>query len=96
MYIMNSEGTQIINSEFIERFLISEKPDAVLVVLSYGNERPAKTLARYKDLREAKSAMGDLMAALAGGQAYFTMPESILFAQERIKHDARTKRKGGS
>lgn len=42
MYIMNSEGTQIINSEFIERFLISEKPDAVLVVLSYGNERPAK------------------------------------------------------
>ena len=34
MYIMVPTGMQIINSEFVERFCVVEKPDAALVVAS--------------------------------------------------------------
>ena len=35
MYIMVPTGMQIINSNFVERFCVVEKPDAALVVASY-------------------------------------------------------------
>lgn len=96
MYILNGNGTQIVSSEFVERFCVVEKEDAALIVLSYSAERPPVTLARYKDVSEAKETLSDLFGAIAGGQACYTMPESQLFGMERIKKDARTKRRGGS
>jgi len=53
-------------------------------------------VARYRDLREAQKVLGELLCAIAGGQAYYTMPESLLYAEQHISKDARTKRKGGS
>lgn len=35
MYILTGDKKQIINSDFVERFCISEKPDAALIVASY-------------------------------------------------------------
>ena len=96
MYIMNGAKNQIINAEFVERFCISEKDDAALIVLSYSSERPAVTLARYKDAKEARTVLADLLLALAGGQSYYSMPDSLVYGEERHKMDARTKRKGGS
>lgn len=96
MYILSSDAKQIINSEYVERICIAEKIDAALIVLSYSSERPPVTLARYKDLQEAKEAMCDLYNALAGGQTFYIMPDSRIFAEETIKKDARIKRKGGS
>lgn len=96
MVIMSADGKQIINSDIPERFCMVEKPDAVLIVASYRDDRPPVTMARYSDMDEARDAMGALMAALAGGQSCFYMPLSRLFDQERTIHDARTKRKGGS
>lgn len=96
MYIMAAGGKQIVNSEFVERFCIAEKEDAALIVASYSDVRPPVTMARYKDMEEARRAIGELMGALAGGQACFDMPDSILYYEEQIKKDARTKRRGGS
>ena len=96
MYIMAAGGKQIINSEFVERFCLSEKEDAVLIVASYSDTRPTVTMARYANMDESRDALGKLMGALAGGQAYFDMPESILYYEEHVRKDARVKRRGGS
>lgn len=96
MYVLNGNKTQIINSDFVERFCISVKDDAALVVASYSLERPPFTLARYKDSDEAKSVLNKLFVALIGGQVGFDMPESLYYDEERRKRDARTKRRGGS
>ena len=95
-YIMTPTGHDIINSDFVERFRLVEKPDAALIVASYGDTRPPVTLSRYKDEKEAASAMGELLSALAANQPCYTLPDSLLYYEERIKKDARTKRKGGS
>ena len=96
MYILSGDKKQIINSDFVERFCISEKPDAALIVASYDKNAKVVTVARYRDLREAQKVLGELLCAIAGGQAYYTMPESLLYAEQRISKDARIKRKGGS
>lgn len=93
MYIL--AGKQLINSRFVERFCLVEKNDAVLVVASYNDTRPAVTLSRYKNMHEATGILEELMYALSGGQTTFSMPDSSLFHEKIIK-DARTKRKGGS
>ena len=38
MYILTGDKKQIINSDFVERFCISEKPDAALIVGTKGDE----------------------------------------------------------
>lgn len=98
MYIMTSNGTQIINSDFVERFAIAEKPDAALILASYTSAPtpPPVTIGRYKDKKEAKEALGDMLLALSNKDECFTMPDSVLNFEEHIKNDARTKRKGGS
>lgn len=96
MYIMVPSGMQIINSEFVERFCVTEKPDAALIVASYSDVRPPVTMGRYANTKEAKQTLGELMAALAGGQTCFTLPDSTLYYGEQTKKDARTKRRGGS
>lgn len=98
MYIMTSNGSQIVNSVFVERFVIAEKSDAALIVASYtsASEPPPVTIGRYKDRKEAQGALGSMFAALSNKDECFTMPDSLLYFEERVKKDARTKRKGGS
>ena len=88
MYILTGDKKQIINSDFVERFCI--------IVASYDKNAKVVTVARYRDLREAQKVLGELLCAIAGGQAYYTMPESLLYAEQHISKDARIKRKGGS
>lgn len=95
MYIMNGAGTEILNADFVERFCMVKKPDATLIVASYGADRYV-TVARYQDVKEAEQAIGGLFGALAAGQAYYDMPESLMYAEQTIKKDARTRRRGGS
>lgn len=96
MFIMNNKGLEVINSQFVERFCISIKPDAALIVASYSDQRAPVTVARYADAAEAKEALVELSQALAGGTELFYMPDSRLFFAETERHDARVKRKGGS
>ena len=96
MYILDSAKKVIHNSDFIERFTISVKSDAVLICAAVSMDKPLLTIGKYADDAEAKDAFKDLFAALGGGAAYFEMPDSVMFHQERAAHDARTRRKGGS
>ncbi len=95
MYILNGPGKEIVNSDFVERFCIVEHEDTAMIIASYNANR-AVTLSKYKDLPEASSVLGDMLAALAGGQTSYEMPESSLFYGQRTIKDARTRRRGGS
>lgn len=97
MYIMAGDGKSIIDSSFVERFCIVEKPDACLVVASYSADR-AVTMARYANRKEADEAFGELLSGLErdSGTAALEMPDSVLYCGEKRKRDARIKRKGGS
>lgn len=97
MYILTSDMKSIVDSSFVERFCLVEKPDAVLIVASYGANR-AVTIGRYADRKEADAAFSSLLSDLvASSDTYsFTMPDSVLFHGEKQKRDARTVRKGGS
>lgn len=96
MIIMSQSGRIVCNSDYIDRYTISAKPDAFIIAAGFGSKDQAVTLGRYKDETEARAAMSELASALGGGQALFYMPDSKLFCeQERIK-DARVERKGSS
>lgn len=97
MFIMTHDNTQIINVDFVERFCIVRKDDAVLIVLSYSAERgsPAVTIGRYATMQAAQGVMDELFSALVDGQTYYVMPDRRYTEMPR-KRDARTKRKGGS
>lgn len=97
MYILTSDMKSIVDSSFVERFCLVEKPDAVLIVASYSADR-AVTIGRYADRKEADAAFSSLLNNLVGnsGVYSFTMPDSVLFHGEKQKRDARTVRKGGS
>lgn len=95
MFIVTNQQNMIVNSEFVERFLIVEKPDASLIIASYNDIRPPITLGRYEQ-SESKSVLSDLYSALLSDQAGFVMPDSILYYQQKKVKDARTARKGGS
>lgn len=96
MYIMNAMQNAVLNSDFVERFLIADKEDAALVIASYSQDRNPVTIGRYKDKKEAQGALTNLYTALYGGQAGFTMPDSTLYYEQIGINDGRTKRKGGS
>lgn len=97
MYILTSDGKGILDSRFVERFCIVEKPDVVLIIASYSADM-AVTIGKYADRKEADDAFFKLFNSLAGNDSSvpFTMPDSVLFNGEIWKRDARTKRKGGS
>lgn len=96
MLIMAAAGVQIVESDILKRYMISAKDDAVLIFGVCDDTSKPITLGRYADMGEAKSALTNLLYALAGGQAYYFMPDSRLFHEQETKHDARTKRRGGS
>lgn len=94
MYILTSDGKSIVDSSFVERFCIVEKPDACLVVASYSADC-AVTIGRYADRKEADTAFRSLLNNLVGnsGTYAFTMPDSVLYHGEKWERDARTTRK---
>ena len=97
MYILTERQREIINSEFVERFMIATKDDASLILASYRiGDGGAVTIGRYADDKEAKDVLSNLFGALANRSTYYTMPESSYYAKETWKRDARTKRRGGS
>lgn len=95
MFILTSDQKCIVDSSFVERFCLVEKPDACMIVASYSAERMV-TIGKYKDRAEASDALSNLFRALAYDEDRFEMPDSELFHGEREKKDARTRRKGGS
>lgn len=97
MYILDERGNQIVVSEFVQRFVIVRKPDAALIVASYGRGvDEAITIGRYANEKEAKDALIDLFNNLSYDGNCIRMLQSTYYDGERIKKDARTKRKGGS
>ena len=95
MYIINPMGTAIYNSEFFERILIVDKPDASLIIGSYTSEREPVTMARYKR-DEARNVLCEIFDAIDNGKTTYALPDSTLFYEENHKYDGRTRRKGGS
>lgn len=51
MYIVSGDALQIIDSACVERFVVAKKPDAVLILASYGAERQPITIAKYESSR---------------------------------------------
>lgn len=96
MYILSGKDDEILDSAFIERFRKIRHQDAVLIIASYGDSRPAITIGKYANDSEADEAFGALFYALSDDKRYFIMPTSTLFSRERAVSDARTKRRGGS
>lgn len=94
-YIFASDQKSIIDSSFVERFCLVEKPDAYMIVASYSAEHMV-TIGKYKDRAEADSALYMLYRALGTDEPFYEMPDSTLFHGDSKKYDARTKRKGGS
>lgn len=95
MYILTSDQKSVIDSGYVQRFCLVEKPDATLIIASYSAER-AVTIGKYADAEEAHGVLTALYTALSTGEENYSMPDSRLFGEERWKRDSRTKRKGGS
>lgn len=95
MYIFSSDKKSIIDSLFVQRFCVVEKPDAVLVIASYSADR-AVTIGKYADAEEAHGVLTAMYVALSSGAENYSMPDSRLFGEDFRKMDARTRRKGGS
>jgi hypothetical protein len=66
MFISNGAGNELINTALVERFRIVEKPDACLIVASYGQDCDPVTAARYGTLKEAQEALRELFAEIEG------------------------------
>ena len=96
MYILSGNQKEIIDSNFVERFVIVERDDAVLIVASYSGDRKV-TVSKYKSPKEAKDVLNDMFSAFDRGQYCYEMPVSSLFyGNDGGIKDARVKRKGGS
>jgi hypothetical protein len=93
MYIMDAQQKNILNADFVERYVIAEKDDAVLISASLGADRGV-TLGRYNTLGEAQDILYRLYCALANNEPFFDMPQRE--HKEPVKKDARITRKGGS
>lgn len=96
MYILSGDKHTIFNSDFVQRFLVDNKGDAVLIEASYSTETKITTIARYKTIKEAEEALADLFFALAHDDESYTMPDSLYYGEQRQIKDARVKRRGGS
>lgn len=96
MYVISSDGMRIYNITNFHRIIISNKNDASLVSVIMENESNPLTLGRYKNHKEAKEALNELLKALVDEWIYFTMPDSLLYHEEKIDTKARVKRRGSS
>lgn len=76
MFFLSELGWELVNSAYVERFVIVKKPDAALIVASYGEERPPVTLGRYADAGEAMTALYQLGKDINDGAQAIRMMES--------------------
>lgn len=95
IYILSSDQKNVIDSSFVQRFCIVRKPDATLIIASYGVDYTV-TIGKYAEAEEAYHVLATLYSGLSSGAESYSMPDSRMFGEERWKRDARTKRKGGS
>ncbi len=96
MYILDSAQKTIHNSDFIERYTISPKEDAVLICAALGMDTPLVTLGKYESEAEARHIIMELFGELSRGATYYEMPDSRLFHDQREIKDHRIRRRGGS
>ena len=75
MWFMNRNESEIVNSEYVERFVIVKRDDAVLIVASYGETR-MKTLGRYRNEEEAGTALLNLFRAISENSEFYFMDSS--------------------
>ena len=61
MYVIDPQGRLAVNAEKVERFHLVQKPDAYLIVASYGRDVQPLTVARYEDREKAHKAFLGLM-----------------------------------
>lgn len=66
MYILASDQKSVIDSGYVQRFCLVEKPDATLIIASYSADR-AITIGKYADAEEGHGVLAELYAALAAG-----------------------------
>lgn len=99
MFFINENQTEMINSQYVERFRVDEKSDASIIIATYGEERHPVTVARYKNREEAIQALYTLCSEIEGRSPY-TMQASTLFTKEQKHqngfHGKKTKSHGGS
>lgn len=96
MYILDSAQKTIHNSDFIERYTIVAKEDAVLICAALSMDKPLLTLGKYESEEEARRIIAELLAELGRGANYYEMPDSPLFHEQREIKDRRIRRRGGS
>ena len=75
MWFMNGNCSEIVNSEYVERFVVVKRDDAVLIVASYGETR-RKTVGRYRNEKEAGAALVNLFRAIAKNSEVYFMDSS--------------------
>lgn len=95
MYILTSDQKTIIDSTYVERICLVEKPDAYLIIASYNPDR-AVTIGKYAKKEEAYDVLAQIHRELGIGTVAYIMPDSALFGGELWIRDSRTRRKGGS
>lgn len=71
MYIVSANQSQVVDSAFVERFVLVEKPDAVILAASYNDTRLPVTLTKFCTMSEARNTLLDLANALGGGQKVY-------------------------
>ena len=96
MYILDHQKKAVVNSSFVERFLITAKEEAELVNAVMSIDKPMAVIGRYISMQEAQQVLVDLFYALGSGVETYEMPDSSLQHPEQMIKDARVKRRGGS
>lgn len=96
MFILNDRSGSIVNTDYVREFFLTDTNDSTLFSALFHGSEKFTTLERYKTRKEAMGARDQLARALSDGDTVFHLPESLYYFEERIKKDARTKRKGGS
>lgn len=100
MWIMGGNRNVIINSERAERFAVSKKEDAVLIVAYYEQSGCGATLARYQTENEAYNELCDLYDAITANVSSYCMKASTGAYKPEMKMENHNGRKhkghGGS
>lgn len=96
---MNGNCSEIVNTEYVERFVKVKRDDAVLIVASYGETR-MKTVGRYRNEEEAGMALVNLFRAITKNSEVFFMDSSTGCIETKKPkagyHGKKVKRHGGS
>lgn len=99
MFIMNGAGTEIVNADWVERFMLIRKADAALFQAVIRGRDDIVTIGRYAERSEADFAMAELMEHLSGGESHAMYENTGRYLPEKRQHGyhgAHSTRHGGS